>query len=216
MKKNVIFRIAAIVLMCTLVTACFASSTFAKYTSKATLDNNKLTVAKWDIKYMNTENGTQLATTNAPTISVNLFDNVKDSDNGAENDVATAAGKTLIAPGTKGVVNFEGVKNDSEVTANVEIKVKSITDNGIPVVLKDKNGTTLIAGSTIYKGNVEMGQTLTTATIGDVTWEWVFEKGDSAEAKAANDNTDTGLGIAARSGAIEYIVEFEIIVNQVD
>ena len=199
MKKNVIFRIAAIVLMCTLVTACFASSTFAKYTSTATLDNNKLTVAKWDIKY----NGTQIATTTPTTVSVNLFDEIKDSDGNAENDVSA----NLIAPGTKGSVDFAGVTNDSEATANVTIKVKSITNaSNIPVELK-KGATVLAAGDTIYTGDVAIGASLDTATIGTLDWEWKFED---------NRDADTALGIAARDTAPEYIVEFEIVVNQVD
>ena len=200
MKKNVIFRIAAIVLMCTLVTACFASSTFAKYTSTATLDNNKLTVAKWDIKY----NDTQIATTTPTTVSVNLFDEIKDSDGNAENDVSA----NLIAPGTKGSVDFAGVTNDSEVTANVTIKVKSITNaSNIPVELK-KGATVLAAGDTIYTGDVAIGASLDTATIGTLDWEWKFEDN--------RDAADTALGIAARDTAPEYIVEFEIVVNQVD
>ncbi|MBQ6752846.1 MAG: hypothetical protein IJR10_03635 [Clostridia bacterium] len=200
MKKNVIFRIAAIVLMCTLVTACFASSTFAKYTSTATLDNNKLTVAKWDIKY----NDTQIATTTPTTVSVNLFDEIKDSDGSAENDVSA----NLIAPGTKGSVDFAGVTNDSEVTANVTIKVKSITNaSNIPVELK-KGATVLAAGDTIYTGDVAIGASLDTATIGTLDWEWKFEDN--------RDAADTALGIAARDTAPEYIVEFEIVVNQVD
>ena len=200
MKKNVIFRIAAIVLMCTLVTACFASSTFAKYTSTATLDNNKLTVAKWDIKY----NGTQIATTTPTTVSVNLFDEIKDSDGNAENDVSA----NLIAPGTKGSVDFAGVTNDSEATANVTIKVKSITNaSNIPVELK-KGATVLAAGDTIYTGDVAIGASLDTATIGTLDWEWKFEDN--------RDAADTALGIAARDTAPEYIVEFEIVVNQVD
>ena len=200
MKKNVIFRIAAIVLMCTLVTACFASSTFAKYTSSATLNNNKLTVAKWDIKY----NGTQIATTTPATVSINLFDEIKDSDGNTENDVSA----NLIAPGTKGSVDFAGVTNDSEVTANVEIKIKSITNtSNIPVQLK-KGTTVLAAGDTIYAGNVAIGASLDAATIGTLDWEWKFEDG--------RDTADTELGIAARTAAPEYIVEFEIIVNQVD
>ncbi|MBQ1452212.1 MAG: hypothetical protein IIZ22_06065, partial [Clostridia bacterium] len=52
MKKNVIFRIAAIVLMCTLVTACFASSTFARYTT-AYNGTGTITVAKWDVEFKN-------------------------------------------------------------------------------------------------------------------------------------------------------------------
>ena len=48
MKKNIVMRIAAVVLMCTLVTACFASSTFAKYTSEAT-NTDAATVALWKV-----------------------------------------------------------------------------------------------------------------------------------------------------------------------
>lgn len=75
MKKNTIMRIAAVVLMCTLVTACFASSTFAKYTSQAT-GSDIVTVAKWDVKV----DGEAFA----DNMTFNIFDttNREDVENG--------------------------------------------------------------------------------------------------------------------------------------
>ena len=198
MKKNVIFRIAAVVLMCTLVTACFASSTFAKYTSNATVDGSILKVAKWSI----TAQGQEIAVTgDAPVITVNLFD--------LDNIGSHAAGdtKSLIAPGTNGKLAFDQIVNGSEVDANIVIKIKEIKNNNdIPVVLK-KGETTLTEGSEIYNGTVQAGDTLAAATIGDVTWAWAFT-GDDAK--------DTALGIAARDGEITYEVTFEIIATQLD
>lgn len=198
MKKNTIMRIAAVVLMCTLVTACFASSTFAKYTSKATVEGSVLTVAKWSI----TAQGQEIAVTGtAPVITVNLFD--------LDNINSHAAGdtKNLIAPGTDGKLAFDQIVNGSEVDANIVIKIKEIKNaNNIPVVLK-KGETTLTKDSEIYNGTVKAGETLAPATIGDVTWAWAF---------SGDDTKDTELGIAARDGEITYEVTFEIIATQLD
>ena len=198
MKKNIVMRIAAVVLMCTLVTACFASSTFAKYVSEATVDGSVLTVAKWSI----TVQGEEIAVIgDAPVITVNLFD--------LENINSHAAGdvEDLIAPGTDGKLAFDDIVNGSEVDANIVIKIKEIKNaNEIPVVLT-KGGETLDEGDTVYDGTVLAGKTLDAATIGDVAWAWAFSE---------DDEKDTALGIAARDGKITYEVVFEIIATQLD
>ena len=199
MKKNTMMRIAAVVLMCALVTACFASSTFAKYTSAAT-GTDVARVAKWEIVQGTGSNAVTI-TGSSPVVKVDLFSTVLDSNGSTETDVASAKADKVIAPGTKGAFATDAIYNNSEVTANIEIKVKSITNTAnIPVVLKNGE-TTLEAGDTIIKQDVAIGGNLAAQNI---TWEWIFN-GDDA--------TDTALGV---KGTDTVTVELEIIATQVD
>ncbi len=203
MKKNVIFRIAAIVLMCTLVTACFASSTFAKYTSSAT-GSATATVAKWSIKY----NGTQLAATSAPTVTFNIFDTIKDTALATEDDVIN----NKVAPGTSGSFAIADILNDSEVTANIGVKVKAV-DNGSNIPIKFYKDSAMTQPITVTPNttyfveaqDVDAGQSATGATI---YWAWDFT--------ANGDANDTALGIAAQGTAPTYTITLEIVANQVD
>ncbi len=225
MKKNVIFRIAAIVLMCTLVTACFASSTFAKYTSQATAKGNDLVVAMWSFKLNDQEIATSAPLTADP---FNLFTtHVNDTaDDAQEVDVKDE----LIAPGTKGDFKLK-VQNTSEVTAEYVIKVKRdvvAPDATLKGYLEDaitvKYGTTTIDWTTAdTNGWVTLPKDATNniLAIGSAakelpfTWEWAFERTDK-------DTTDTALGIAARAtdgtnnNSVKYNLQFQIVANQVD
>ena len=204
MKKNVIFRIAAIVLMCTLVTACFASSTFARYTSSSANNANTATVAKWSIKY----NGTELAATTAPTVSFNVFSTVKDS-NGTDSETDVTSGK--IAPGTSGSFKIADIKNESEVTANISVKVVSVSNtSNIPIKFySDEDMTkeiTIAANTALLQstdGKTAAGATLTGKTI---YWKWAY-----GEAGA-----DNALGIAAQTTAPTYVITLAISADQVD
>ena len=201
MKKNVIFRIAAIVLMCTLVTACFASSTFAKYTSSQTATATGK-VAKWYVKY----NGKDLSATN-PGIEFDLF-KAANIQHHHTNDVPEK-----IAPGTNGTLSFDGIRNDSDVDAQVVIKITSVTTNGVPIVIKqgdtvivDKDGTIKNDGI-IYDNTVNANSDGSAVT--GLTWTWIFEDG--------RDGADTDLGVAARAaGGLDYVVNFEIVATQLD
>ncbi len=212
MKKNTIMRIAAVVLMCTLVTACFASSTFAKYTSAAD-GRDVARVAKWEIVQGEGANAVKITGAN-PVITVDLFSYTDATGNVDENGVNDDA--KVIAPGTTGSFGIDAIFNNSEVTANIEVKIKSVTNSaGIPVVIK-KGDTVLYNGSTItnaqiVKQDVAIGGNLAAQ---DITWEWVFEKGADDVAKAANDDADTTLGTMATLPTIT--VELEIVATQVD
>jgi hypothetical protein len=211
MKKNVIFRIAAIVLMCTLVTACFASSTFAKYTSQATANGNALVVAKWSFEV----NDTEIAKTTPTLANIDLFtDSVKDTDGG---DDETDVRGNLIAPGTKGEVQIS-VKNTSDVTATYQLKVKRIVANDDlkEAIVVKYNGTAINWNNADANGFVTLINNDDTLDIDSakktipLTWEWEF--GDSAK----NDR-DTRIGIAAQAeGGLSYNLQFEFVANQVD
>lgn len=204
MKKNVIFRIAAVVLMCALVTACFASSTFAKYTSEATGTQDKATVAKWSIQVG--ENATEIAVTGtAPTVKFDVFKTITDTAFAEEKDVAS----TKIAPGTTGSFTIDKIKNNSEVTANIVVKVDDVATNNIPLVFATDNNfenvITLAKDTELLNQNVKIGESVESQTI---YWKWDFE--------ANRDAADTELGIAAQTTAPTYDVTLKIVATQVD
>ena len=183
MKKNLVMRIAAVVLMCTLVTACFASSTFAKYTSGTTEKTSTATVAKWDVKL---NNGKFEEFT-----SFDLFETVLDNNDAyseyqsSGSDANVAANK--IAPGTKGEFTFE-ISNASEVDATYKIELKVTNPANVPLTFTvgdetktpDENGKI-----TFTKDKLAMNATDTVK----VTWAWDFV--------ANGDANDTALGTMA-------------------
>ena len=197
MKKNVIMRIAAVVLMCTLVTACFASSTFARYTSEVSGLSSTATVAKWDIEVDDED-----ITVQNPNVTFDLF--------AASNIVDTVDGNTdanvkegLIAPGTKGEYKMT-VANKSEVDAKFIIEntvTKSIT--GLPVdpeiTSVTVDGTEIEAGADGYYA-IPMNKT----AIVTYGWEWAF--GDKAADNAYGDHTKD----------VTVKVDATITVDQVD
>ncbi len=201
MKKNLAMRVASLVLMCTIVTSCFVSSTFAKYTSSAS-GSDTVTVAKWAVK-AGAEGSELDISGSTQALTFNLFDTILDTNgNAAEQDVA--AGK--IAPGTKGSFALS-VKNESEVNAEYTI---SFEYDGVQLPL-----TYSIAIDGANKGSsldgASVGGTLNmtdnTADNVVVTWEWPFE------AVSPNTNAaDTSLGVA--HGTAE--VTATLVVTQVD
>ena len=199
MKKNTIFRIAAVVLMCALVTACFASSTFARYTSGATGDASA-TVAKWSIKVA----GDEIAVTgNDATFTVDLFDTI---DHHANSDVSDK-----LAPGTNGSFSFADIVNESEVEATVSITAEVTNTASVPLKWSVDGGATWLdeLPATIVDEEVVVanGGTITGESI---MWKWDFNADGSA------DVSDTALGIAAQTEAPEVSVDLTITATQVD
>ena len=195
MKKNLVMRIAAVVLMCTLVTACFASSTFAKYASQATATDTA-TVAKWSFEV----EGTEIVTTSQSdkeTVTVDLINTILDTANGeAETDVAA----NKIAPGTKGAFDFD-LQNKSEVTAKYTIAITP-TLNGVPIKFySDAACTTEITDlSKALTGTLAAVSAKITTT--PIYWQWAY--GDSVNDNALGINTPTVTFTA------------DIVVTQVD
>ena len=92
MKKNKMMRLAAILLVCVLMTTSVISGTFAKYTtSDSAFDSAR--VATWGFE--GDENSIVLD---------NLFVNAYDA--GGDITVTGAAGADVIAPGTKNSEDF--------------------------------------------------------------------------------------------------------------
>lgn len=205
MKKNVIFRIAAVVLMCTLVTACFASSTFAKYTAGSKADTNTATVAKWDIVYGADK---QLAVSTSPEVTFNIFNTINHHHAG---DVVEK-----VAPGTWGSFTIDAITNNSEVAAKVGVKVTSVTTNNIPIKFyTTKGGTddnpTFSHEVTVAANELLVDQELAplaATTAKTIYWQWDFTSNTDA--------ADTALGIAAQTSAPEYSITLQISADQLD
>lgn len=173
MKKNLVMRIAAVVLMCTLVTACFASSTFAKYTSQATASSKTVTVAKWAVELDG--NGIVAAD---PQVEFDLWDTLLDSDKtNAEKNATT------IAPGTSGKFDFE-LENKSDVDANAKVEITIpagfpsaivFTYNGTDYTPSATQATKIVIDNIKLKGIDTTDAAYTSATFKpEISWVWAF------------------------------------------
>lgn len=203
MKKNTIFRIAAVVLMCALVTACFASSTFARYTSQAE-GTTAVKVANWTIKAGKDAAGaTDIYVANGGVKTFDLTTTIKDSD-GTSAEENVVAGK--IAPGTTGKFDLY-VENASEVDAEYTV---TLDTTKLPSALLSK------LTFKYYVDGIEV-TTLPTATAlamnandtVTVEWAWAYNKSD------AENISDTEIGHAA-TDSTSYNVTAKLVVTQVD
>ena len=195
-------RVASLVVVCTLITSCLVSSTFAKYTSSAS-GSSTATVAKWSIMV----GGKEIADELPQTIDFSLFDTILDSDGiSPEEDVVV----TKIAPGTKGsfVIN---VKNTSEVTANFKVVLTKTSEQDLPITYKIDVGDGQGAQAYTLGDEITLTGVKATNPTSDaqlkpitVTWEWPYDGG--------NDATDTGFGIDPQ----EYTVNATITATQAD
>lgn len=87
MKKNVMMRIASLLLVCVLATTCGISGTFAKYVTKAEA-NDTARVAKWGV----------LLTVSGEDLFANSYNGV---DENADKVTVFHQTEDLVAPGTK-------------------------------------------------------------------------------------------------------------------
>ncbi len=191
MKKNIAMRVASLVLMCTIVTSCFVSSTFAKYTSSVS-GSDTVTVAKWAITINETD------ATQTQSVAFDLFSTIKDSDGtSAEGDVKA----DRIAPGTSGSFNL-AVANNSEVTAKYGIAFE-ITGATIPIEYSIDGGQSWKASlDDVAETQIAQGGNANVT----VMWRWPFST------SAQQDTTDTSAGIAAST----ITVNATITATQVD
>lgn len=212
MKKNVMMRVASILLVAVLLTTCAISGTFAKYVATTT-GTDSARVAKWNMQI----NGTSF---NDATFTFNLFNTIKDSNLTAdETDIVPADGQ-IIAPGTSGEFDLV-ISNASEVTAKFWFSFTSVETGGdIPIEY------TLIPGSTtgdtftpddseivawtsnVSALNKQDSKAVTIAVGGQTTytvqWRWVIN---------GDDDTDTTLG---KVGTATVAVTAVLNAEQVD
>ena len=233
MKKNVMMRVASVLLVAVMLTTCVISGTFAKYvTSDDATDTAR--VAKWGVTV--SVEGTLFATTyksvgnsNIPGVS---------GDDAAALTVVSSDTDKLVAPGTQS--NAKGfvftLSGDPEVDVNVDIDLAVTNEIMVPagtvinasytsgadyypiIFTLKKDGTSVATGkasdiqdyfddiSTTYNAN-EMNIT------GEyvLTWAWAIE--NTVGASENVDALDTYLG---NTSTADMTVTFTCIVTQVD
>ena len=217
MKKNVMMRVASLLMVCVLATTCGISGTFAKYVTSTSSDDHAR-VAVWGI--------------NADAVSMNLFRN----DYG---DVVSKDGDKVIAPGTTGTSNFS-ILNTSALAPEVKYeiaidvsdsKIAPSVENNPNVVWKLDSGEfgtwdqlmeaiLLLSGSDtgskVYEAN-EVAPKFATGETHTITWEWKFENDANGNGSFADEDAyDTALGNAALEQDILVELVIKITATQVN
>ncbi len=103
MKKNIMMRLSAVLLVAVLLTTCVISGTWAKYISTGSTDNESVRVAKWGVVI---------------TADSVAQDQLEDDLSATETAVHVDGTTDLLAPGT--AVKFASIK----VSGNAEVAVK--------------------------------------------------------------------------------------------
>ena len=214
MKKNTMMRLAAVMLMCVLLTTSVVGGTFAKYVT-SDLEQDKARVAKWGVD-VDVEADTAFATAYGKDDPATTI---------AQTVVSSNSDK-LLAPGTKGTLCTAYITGKPEVAVHVECKatleltgwVDDASAYYCPLVITidgaEFNG---LSYSSVDKFIADVKAKLdanyyvqanTDLTTGHtVEWSWPFSTGE------ANDKKDTDLGDA---GTAKIDFKYEITVTQVD
>jgi len=232
MKKNVMMRVASVLLIAVMMTTCAISGTFAKYVSSGFAEDTAR-VAKWGVTveadgtstfgkfYFNKLNGNTL----------------NSSYTFGTDSVASSDSDKVVAPGTKGTaagLTITGVPEvDTKVTFTADVTLTGWTTNGadyycplVFTVTTNNNGVvvttpiygTVYADAAAFENAIELEVQKALAlfpantAINDdaltVAWEWPFE---------GNDAKDTLLGNRAADGnAAKVTVEVTATVTQED
>ena len=175
MKKNVMMRVASVLLVAVMLTTCVISGTFAKYVTDGTATDSAR-VAKWGW--------------GDTTIAIDLFDDVYGTS------VKSADGADVIAPGTAKSAAIVWTADESfapEVDYTLSFKVADTTD--IPEILEAELDWTLkiddgdpqsFTTFTALKNALE-AKTYSYKVTGNVPvvkieigWSWAFNGGDDA------------------------------------
>ena len=195
MKRNIMMRIASILLVAVLMTTGAVSGTFAKYTSQATASDS-VTVAKWAFKVGTTD----IATTK--NFSFNLFTTINDTGNTAdETDVVNAK----IAPGTAGSFQFS-LQNISEVTAKYTITLAQTQTSSAVVPIEystDKTNWYSASNFSTTPTNLAINATATPT----IYWRWAID---------SENTTDTTIGLGTGSAGFKMTVTATVTAEQVD
>lgn len=196
--KNV-WKIAALLLILSLISAVMISGTYAKYTSTYAGEDTAL-VAKWEVL----GSGDGSVFTSGGAIALNLFSHALHN-----NITASEGGVYIIAPGVNGnfALQFE---NNSDVAANIEFGITptgsaltvpieySLDNFSTAAIDVDELETALNGGSSIFD-NVAANAAVATQI---VYWRWAFNGDDAVDtglgtASAAANRTTYGLSITA-------------------
>lgn len=234
MKKNRAMRIAALLLVLTMMTSCFVGGTFAKYVTEGKKAQETARVAHWGVTI-----DVSADDAFAKTYEDEYTDVVADITVSSSND------DEVVAPGTNGTLFTMNVKGTPEVdtkvttTANLELVGWTLADDSFycPIVFtidgneyawentytslddfeKDIEDAITNAMGTQYQANDTLDTDL------EISWRWDFENGENADEIAANDAKDTYLGDCAAGlyadegkTASTISLEMSIKIEQVD
>lgn len=219
MKKNVMMRIAACLLVCVLASTCGISGTFAKYVT-STSSEDQARVAVWGI--------------NADTVEMDLFDDAYSTD------VESNDGDNVIAPGTTKTSNFSILNTNATLAPEVKYEIAiNLDDAEIADAIKnnpniqwklDDNawGTwdQMIAAIKLLSGEADGSKVYNATEIATefangkthtISWQWLFENdADSDGSFTDEDAYDTEMGNLAASGDIEVLLKITITATQVN
>lgn len=232
MKKNVMMRLAAILLVCVLASTCGISGTYAKYVTSDT-GSDVARVAKFGVKVVidgdssfKNEYKTHDTGTYSGAVSVKSVDDANVVAPGTSSEDVDG-GVTFTITGTPEVAT----KIDIEFTVNHDIYLgagtysdPTTTDNTdsfevktdyypVKFTLKNSDGTFEVTGN-LAKIKEEFEELSNTydpnATLDEtytLTWAWVFETG--------NDAADTMLGnLAAGEGwNIDEVTNYDVNID---
>lgn len=229
MKKGMFPRIAAVMLMLTLLSTCVISGTFAKYTTEG---NTSATarVAKWGV--------TIAAQAGDSTGNAFLKQYAAADKETTGLDMSVSADTAVVAPGTSGVLGTVGVTGKPEVAVKVTFAAPESTDVLVltgwtvgeentfycPLIfrvgeeteidgseytsavdLQNAVAAAIVAQSTYFEAGVDLS-TAKVAGGTTIEWEWPFYVNDETDKK------DTLL--AANNPTITF--NLKVIVEQVD
>ena len=203
MEKNKTMKMISITLLIVMIALILVSGTYAKYTSSAT-GSDSARVAKWAFNV----GGADIASN---TFKFDLFKTIKDSDGNEENDVVSANGDKVIAPGTSGSFDIS-LENKSEVSAKYGIKFTVTNTKSIPIQFSTDGNTwtdsltNIAADDTKTKLAPNGTKTIT------VQWKWAYED-TNEDTKETTDAKDLALGTA---GTATITVSAEVTATQAD
>lgn len=233
MKKNVMMRVASVLLVAVMLTTCVISGTFAKYVSSGYAEDTAR-VAKWGV------------TVEGKLAAANVMFKSEYDETGS---VTVASSVDVVAPGTGGTLTAFDVSGTPEVDVTVTYApvVVELGDNWIdkddttkfycPVTftVSTNAGTNSLCGLdydsadafedaiealiVAAQGYYDAGTPL--ETVEDdltVSWNWAFENATGSKNNQSNEK-DTFLGDRAaqlEANAATISVSVKVTVEQVD
>ena len=208
MKKNFAMRVAACLLVVTMLSLCMVSYTYAKFVTTGS-GHDEARVAKWGVVI-------DLA-------DFDMFD--------TEYDGTVKSGTTdkLVAPGTSGELLYTGLSGKPEVKVEVNftsnLTLTGWDASGYYCPLEIKVGTTVFKGNDYssiaefeaiveaaindYSAEYAVNTDLSSVAAPVVSWEWTYSGNDDVK--------DTALGDAAAQGNPSTVkLELVITVTQLN
>ena len=185
MKKNVMLKIAAVVMVAVLLSTCAISTTFAKYTSTGTKQVGAAHVAAWGIEI--------------DSAAANMFA----KEYGTADTAKVLSATEVIAPGTNGSYAITNVVSGTpevsgEIKYTLVVKYNNMpTDATEPLTFKagdstltfDENGKAVL-GTTQFKAN----EAVNSANAFTINWEWGFDN-DVNDMKLADEDVTVEVSL---------------------